>query len=56
MNTMHDTRLIAAASDLLAALRPLVWQLDRMDDLPDEVEQMIAIAKAAIAKAEEVTP
>lgn len=46
-----DARLIAAAPDLLAALTALVWQMDRMDDLPDEIEQMLAEARAAITKA-----
>lgn len=46
-----NARLIAAAPDLLAALGPLVWQLDRMDDLPEELESMVTEAKAAIAKA-----
>jgi len=40
-----------AAPDLLAALDTLVWQLDRMDGLPDELERMVADAKAAITKA-----
>ena len=46
-----NARLIAAAPDLLAALGALVWQLDRMDDLPEELEGMVVDAKAAIAKA-----
>jgi hypothetical protein len=46
-----NTHLIAAAPDLLAALDTLVWQLDRMDGLPDELERMVADAKAAITKA-----
>ena len=43
--------LIAAAPDMLAALTALAWQLDRMDDLPQELEMMISETKAAIAKA-----
>jgi len=46
-----NTHLIAAAPDLLAALDTLVWQLDRMDGLPDELERMVADAKAATTKA-----
>jgi hypothetical protein len=38
-------------ADMLAALGALVWQLDRMDDLPEELEIMVVEAKAAIAKA-----
>jgi hypothetical protein len=45
------TALFAAAPEMLAALDTLVWQLDRMDGLPDELERMVADAKAAIAKA-----
>jgi len=37
--------------DLLAALEVLVWQLDRMDDIPSELESMAIDAKAAITKA-----
>lgn len=37
-----------AASDLEKALRPIVWQLERMDGLPEEVEAMIAEAKEAL--------
>jgi hypothetical protein len=43
--------LVAAAPDLLAALNTLIWQLDRMDGLPDELECMVADAKGAISKA-----
>jgi hypothetical protein len=46
-----NAHLIAAAPEMLAALDTLVWQLDRMDGLPDELERMVADAKAAIAKA-----
>ena len=45
-----NARLIAAAPDMLAALTTLVWQLDRMDDLPEELEGMVIEAKAAISK------
>lgn len=38
-------------NEMLAALNTLVWQLDRMDGLPDELERMVADAKAAITKA-----
>lgn len=46
-----NARLIVAAPDMLASLGALVWQLDRMDDLPEELEIMVVEAKAAIAKA-----
>jgi hypothetical protein len=46
-----NARLIAAAPVMLAKLGALVWQLDRMDDLPEELEIMVAEAKAAIAQA-----
>jgi hypothetical protein len=46
-----NATLIAAAPDLLAALNTLIWQLDRMDGLPDELECMVADAKGAISKA-----
>jgi hypothetical protein len=45
-----NARLIKAAPDMLEALGALVWQLDRMDDLPEELEIMVAEAKAAIAQ------
>ena len=45
-----NARLITAAPDMLAALTTLVWQLDRMDDLPEELEGMVIEAKAAISK------
>ena len=48
---MANARLIMAAPDMLAAMTTLVWQLDRMDDLPEELEGMVIEAKAAIAKA-----
>jgi hypothetical protein len=38
-------------NEMLAALTALVWQLDRMDDLPEELESMVIEAKAATAKA-----
>jgi len=47
----YDMPLYAGAPDLLTALDTLVWQLDRMDGLPDELERMVADAKAAITKA-----
>ena len=46
-----NAHLIAAAPDMLGALTALAWQLDRMDDLPQEIESMVIEAKAAIAKA-----
>jgi hypothetical protein len=46
-----NARLIKAAPVMLAALGTLVWQLDRMDDLPEELEIMVVEAKAAIAQA-----
>jgi hypothetical protein len=45
-----NARLIKAAPDMLASLGALVWQLDRMDDLPEELEIMVVEAKAAIAQ------
>ena len=45
-----NARLIAAAPVMLAALTTLVWQLDRMDDLSEELEGMVIEAKAAISK------
>lgn len=46
-----NARLIAAAPELLAALETLLWQVERTDDLPEEVEEMLSDARAAIAKA-----
>lgn len=43
---------IWAAADLEKALRPIIWQLDRMDGLPPEVEAMIVAGKAALARCE----
>lgn len=43
---------IWAAADLEKALRPIVWQLERMDGLPEEVEAMIADAKKALSLCE----
>ena len=45
------TALFAAAPEMLGALTALAWQLDRMDNLPQEMENMVIEAKAAIAKA-----
>ena len=47
---MAAAYMIKAAPDMLAALGALVWQLDRMDDLPEELEIMVVEAKAAIAQ------
>lgn len=46
-----NAHLIAAAPEMLGALTALAWQLDRMDNLPQEMENMVIEAKAAIAKA-----
>lgn len=48
---LANARLMLAAPVMLAALGALVWQLDRMDDLPEELEIMVVEAKAAIAQA-----
>lgn len=48
---LANARLMLAAPVMLAALETLVWQLDRMDDLPEELEGMVVEAKAAIAQA-----
>lgn len=40
------------AHTLESALRPIVWQLQRMDGLPEEVEAMIADAEKALAACE----
>lgn len=48
---MANARMIAAAPDMLAALITLVWQMDRMDNLPEPAEDMLAHARAAITKA-----
>jgi len=45
-----------AAADLEKALRPIVWQLERMDGLPKEVEAMIADAKNALKRCEPEEP
>lgn len=51
INHVANAHLIAAAPELLGALTALAWQLDRMDDLPQEMENMVIEAKAAIARA-----
>lgn len=50
-NEAANGQLFAAAPELLAALETLVWQVERTDDLPEEVEGMLSDARAAIAKA-----
>ena len=50
-----DARLIAAAPDLLAALRALITEWDRPREIPadpDWCDAIVGQARAAIAKAE----
>jgi len=50
--SFHDAHLIAAAPDLLAALRYAIDQLTNMQSGGWPCEDEIAMARAAIAKAE----
>lgn len=51
MTNKERTTLQDSYNEMLAALNTLIWQLDRMDGLPDELECMVADAKGAISKA-----
>jgi hypothetical protein len=55
-----NARLIAAAPDLLAALKEIEWMFDGQEDInnnggPNDAMKALAVVRSAIAKAEAVS-
>ena len=50
MNPTSEPNAKPEPMDAIACLRCIIWQLDRMDDLPPELEDMVREAKESLAK------